>query len=390
MPLGFLAPFAFARTVRSMAPLTRTLQRLSLASVIILSTLLVLSLPAASAPVLAGSATGTPAGDGIGYNNVIGTTGVFSHLMTIGAKKVYVYCLVQSLPYGSSGTYYAVSAPAAPMTNLSHALYIAADSSQLGTPLSVVNEEAVAVQLAIWNETSGFNFYQVNNSTIDARAAQLVSLASGGTLAPGLLGAVFSAHSSSRLGAVTVTFSLRSPNHIPLTGEPITVYSPTPHRYTTNHLGQVVLTLRRRAHLRASFTATLPAGTIMQTGPAYQPLVTTSPAPIIRSLSLSVAPQSVPTTVHHATPTTTPTRVPPVVTPTTVSPPTTIHHAAVTTTTHPIQPPTTVAIGRTPTTLAPTRQFSTRHSSRSYLWVLIVIALIVLALILRPRKRRLK
>lgn len=370
--------------------------RLRLALVFLLAVLTtgLYTLPSSAASFTrSGTVLGVPAGYGDGYNDVIGTTGVFSHLMSISGHQVYVYCLVQSLPYKSTGYYQASMTPQVQVNNLSHALYIAASSSKMGTPLTVTNEEAVAVQLAIWNETSNFNIYQVNNSTIDARAAQLVSLASAGSIPAPQTGANLRANEIPTTSGARVTLTLTTPAGQPLRSAGISVTSPFTRHLTTNQQGQITFFVPARHVLRASYTGTLEAGTVMVASPADQPLVTTAPVLFTKSVALSVRGLAPPATTlptrHPSTPTTTRQVAP--------TPPTTIHRPTPPSTIHRPTPPTTLTpttVTNSPTTSTPpaTPQPTSSGPSKGFPYWLVIVALILLALLvlLRPRRRKMR
>jgi hypothetical protein len=291
--------------------------------------------------------TGTPAGYGNGYNDVIGTTPVYNHLMTIGSSKVYVYCLVQAQGYQSSGIYHASSS--ASVTNLDAALNIAANSSSIGTPLADANSEAVAVQIAIWHETGAFNIASVNNTAIDARANALVAAA--GSLAPSTQIGVYtlSATQTRIVGGAVVHFHLIGANARTAS---ITVSAGgAPRTYKVSAAGTLSLNVRGRRVVRATYTEVIPAGTIMApTVSTDQPLVTAEAASITTTAVITTLPL-----VKHTTTTTTTIRTvttPPQhhVTTTTrrVIPVTTTTHRSVTTTTRRVIPVTTTTKAKSP------------------------------------------
>lgn len=322
-------------------------------------------------------AIGTPAGYGDGYNNVIGSTGVFSHYMRVGATKVFVYCLVQAKTYASSGTYHAVAPP--PVPNVALADDIAAHSATIGTPLADPNMEAVAIQLAIWHETGNFNIASVPNAQIDARANVLVAGAT--PLTPGILGE---------------TLAISIPRERTTDAARLAVIDTTGHRVAGQRvrvsapgLSEVVVAggdgnvyaepLTHPGVLRASWSYTLPAGTVMETSSsADQPLVTAAPATVPASATARIA---------FARPTT-PTTVPPAPAtgPTAPSTPTTVpvttttrpHHHRTTPTTVPITP--TTLPPTTTTTLPPATGSSSGHSS-STTWILLILALLIVAIL---------
>jgi hypothetical protein len=318
------------------------LAKLAFAAIIVSLTLLSSGALASAAPT---GVTGTPAGYGNGYNDVIGTVPVYNHLMTIGSSKVYVYCLIQAEGYQSSGVYNASSA--ASVTNLDAALNIAANSSTIGTPLADANSEAVAIQIAIWHETGAFNISQVNNSTIDARAEALVAAA--GSLAPSTQVGVYTLRATETriLGGAVVHFHLVGAN---ARAADITVSAGgAPRTYKVSAAGTLSLNVRGRRVVRATYTEIIPAGTIMApTVSADQPLVTAEAVSVTTSASVLTRPL-----VKHVAPTT--------ITTTHVGPTTTTHHVTttthhvttttrrpVTTTTHRVIPVTTTTQAKSP------------------------------------------
>lgn len=331
--------------------------------------------------------TGQPAGDGIGYNNVIGSEPVYSDVMRIGAATVYDYCLVKADVYVSSGTYSATTtASLSSIPNLAKALDIAANSSSLGTPLSVAAAEAVAIQLAIWYETSGFDYHVVPNSYIDNRVSALVSAATN--LAPTRFGAALRPVVT-RVGSTeTVTLHLVDSAGHPYAGQSVTVTAPGYHgTLTSSAAGTIVVRgLRRAGTLAATWNAVLPAGTIMvthQTG--SQPLVTAGPVVTPVSVHVAIRPsRPVTTTTRPRTPTTTPappvtTPAPPVTTPVTV-PVRHRHHPTATTTT-PTAPPVTAptTLPTTPVTVPPAP--GSGHNGTTT-WIILILALIALIVVL--------
>jgi hypothetical protein len=356
---------------------THRFARLGLALAALTLTAAPLLATAANAAPVSSAETGTPAGDAIGYNNVIGSVGVFSHYMNINGTKVIVYCLVQPLKYQASGIYTATNASASAVSNVAVADDIAANSQKIGTPLTVPAEEAVAVQLAIWNATTGFNIYQVNNATITTRAAQLI--AGDAVSTQGSLGAALHVTHYSSYAGTTVRVILTTTNGSPIAGATIAVTAGVKRNYTTNAAGVVTFKVVGRHATTVAWAGVLPAGTVMISPvKGSQPLVTATPATITRSVSFLSAQR-----VHHVTTTTSH----PYVTPTTL-----YHPATTTTIKRHRRPPATTTTTVAPTTTTTSAAFATTTTLgtvssgshfKSYWWILIIIFLILLFLLAR-------
>jgi hypothetical protein len=282
-------------------------QLLIWARFVFISLIMAIGLSAGTAGAAPTTIVGVPAGYGLGYNDVIGTVGIFNHLMTIGSSKVYVYCLVQANGYQSTGAYHAVGSAA--VTNLDAALNIAANSNSIGTPLSTPAEEVVAVQMAIWNETGSFNISQVNNSAIDARANALVAAASSFSPSQVLTTDSFRLTQTSRVGGSIVHFRLIGPGS---GGAVVTIsIAGKAHAYHLSGAGTLNINVSGRHTVTASYVETVPAGTLMApSSTSDQPLATADAASITSSASIvtnPLPPRVVTTTtyVHHVYPTTT-------------------------------------------------------------------------------------
>jgi hypothetical protein len=331
-----------------------------------------------------GAQTGTPAGYGDGYNDVIGSTSVYNTLMDINGNKVFVYCLLQPLAYVAHGTYTATTTPSASIKNVELADDIAANSSKIGVPLTIANEEAVAVQVAIWNETSGFNIYQVQNLDITNRVNALIGGAT--PLAPTTSGAILRVTHTTSGNDTVVRVALTSSNGAPLADQGVAVTSSKRHEYTTNADGVVSLKVPNGHNVSVTWVGSLPAGTVM-TVPTKnsQPLVTAGAATISRTVSFATAPRARPVT------TTTVVRVAPSspvqpVTTTTVRPVTTTTVKRATPTTTTTAPPPTTTVARTTTTTAPAAAHDLSSSShfKSWWW-LIILAFLVLIFVIGRR-----
>jgi hypothetical protein len=325
-----------------------------------------LATPALAAPT--GSATGSPAGLGPGYANVLttpllGTTDVYSDTLSVeGGAPVVVYCLDSTLAYdpSKSSVYTAGLQSATGITNVAKASFVAANSNQIATPLVDTNSEAVAVQLAIWHLTGGLDYSAVPNADIVARANALVAAAQ--PLAQGLTGATLTASTTQSGTKDTVTATLVDPQGQPLANQTLIFSGPTgPKTLQTDVSGHASVTFDAVAATESvTWNGQLPAGTVLVPPGQTQRIVTSQATPITRSATVDTA--DVTTTTTTTTPPTSTTQ-PSATTPTTA-------------------PPTT------PQSTTPTSSQLPYTGTWVHPYYLIIAALVALAAVLVRRKLR--
>jgi hypothetical protein len=283
---------AGTRTMNDMLMISKQLRRVALVFALASLTMCAVVSPASAADI---AATGTPAGYGYGYKNVLNGKDAFQRIFTVGNSKIPVYSTsyTGSVPNDPSIAFQSVTRSKSGLNNIAKAADVAARSSSIRTSLEDANSEAVAVQLAIWKLLEGTDIKPVGtiNAPIMQRADELVENAS-------------SSNTPERASEVTVRLSAEkfdegyrvsvtlSTAGRALAGEYVTVKAGSRTlRVLTNSAGVALAKLPKLSKtttITGSFTWSLPAGTIM-VPPSGASVITAKSAYITSSDSTKIS-----------------------------------------------------------------------------------------------------
>lgn len=292
---------------------------------------LVLGVASPAYAVPAGTVSATWVSEAHGYAAVYGdgpnkTNAVSQNLKIEDGAIVEVYCVDIDKGFDNNAAFTASARSGSSIPNLGRSAWIAKNSSTVAGALSDPDLESVAVQLAVWKLTNNIDLVpsKVGNRTdVVDRSNALVAAAT--ELPEGLTGATIVLTAQPVGQKIQIIVTVQNPAGAPLSGKGVVITAAgQTFNATTDNAGHVYKEIDPITSgdktIKATFTGTLAAGTLLVPSNGSQPVITTGDVTFVRSASTTAPDVTVPantpttqapaTTVPSATPTTAPVSAP--------------------------------------------------------------------------------